>query len=224
MLIKIVEKEKLSELYKIRFQQEILSRKNKIWKVLCTDFFQKYISDDAAVVDLACGYGEFINNVKATKKIAFDLNKDTKKYLNDNVIFHEKSVMELDQIYKEEIDVIFTSNFLEHLENKKSLDQLLGKINKALKFGGKYLILGPNLKYLNGSYWDFYDHHLGLTHISLQEALRLNGFKIDLCYPKFLPFTMQGSIPTHPILVKIYLQVKLAWKILGKQFFIIASK
>ncbi len=219
-----MEQDKLSELYKIRFQQEILSRKNNIWKILCTDFFQKFITDNATVVDLACGYGEFINNVVASKKIAFDLNKETRNFLNDDVIFHEKSVMELDKIYNEEIDVIFTSNFLEHLENKESLDQLLGKIYKTLKFGGRYIILGPNLKYLNGSYWDFYDHHLGLTHISLQEALRLQGFKIDLCYSKFLPFTMQGSLPTHPILVKIFLRVKLAWKLLGKQFFIIASK
>ncbi len=219
-----MEQEKLSELYKIRFQEEILSRKNDIWKVLCSDFFQKFIPENSTVVDLACGYGEFINNVEASNKIAFDLNEESKNFLNNDVKFHEKSVMELNKLYNEEIDVIFTSNFLEHLENKKALEQLLAEIYRTLKIGGKYIILGPNLRYLNGSYWDFYDHHLGLTHISLQEALRLNGFKIDLCYAKFLPFTMQGSLPTHPLLVKIYLNVKFAWKLLGKQFFIVASK
>ena len=219
-----MEKEQLSELYKIRFDKNFLSRKNEIWKVLCRDFFQKFIPDESTVIDLACGYGEFINNISAKNKVAFDLNNETRTFLNKDILFYERSVMELSKHCENTADIIFTSNFLEHLENKDMLEKLLQEIYQSLKKGGKYLIIGPNLKYLNGAYWDFYDHHLGLTHISLQEALRLNGFKVDLCYRKFLPFSMQGSLPTHPLLVKFYLKFSPAWLLLGKQFFIIASK
>lgn len=75
-----------------------------------------------------------------------------------------------------------------------------------------------------GQYWDFYDHHLGLTHLSLTEALKMRGFEIEVCIDRFLPFTTQGALPTHPYLVKLYLLFPPVWKILGKQFFIVARK
>ena len=52
---------KLSKLYKKRFEGE-LYKKNEIWKVLCSSFFQKYITEKDLVVDIGAGYCEFINN------------------------------------------------------------------------------------------------------------------------------------------------------------------
>ena len=40
-----------------------------------------------SVLDLACGYGEFINAVRDGKKIAVDLNPDTPKLLDPEVAF-----------------------------------------------------------------------------------------------------------------------------------------
>ena len=108
--------------------------------------------------------------------------------------------------------MVFTSNFLEHLPNKQVLDEFLDQVRVALKPNGKYIVLGPNLRYLPGEYWDFYDHQLGLTHLSLLRKLRLRGFEIDLCVDKFLPYTTQGALPSHPLLVALYLKVPLAWR------------
>lgn len=214
----------LSELYKIRFSRDELPRKNAIWKIICSHFLQRYIKPSDAVVDVACGYGEFLNNISAGKKIAVDLNADARKFLNPDIDFHLCKATDLGTVVTGAADVVFTSNFLEHLPDKKTLDAFLDQIMIALKPGGKYLILGPNLRYLPGEYWDFYDHHLGLTHLSLTEALQLKGFNIQTCIDRFLPFTTQGALPTHPWLVWAYLKVPLAWKILGKQFFIVAQK
>jgi SAM-dependent methyltransferase len=214
----------LSELYKIRFAQEQLPRKNAIWEVICKQFLQKWISPNATVVDIACGYGEFINNIQARRKVAVDMNPDTRNFLNPDVEFHQCSALQVDADLTSSADIVFTSNFLEHLPDKKTLDVFLQQVKTVLKPGGKYIILGPNLRYLPGLYWDFYDHHLGLTHLSLIEALRLQGFDIELCIDKFLPYTTQGSLPTHPWLVYLYLKVPMAWKILGQQFLIVASK
>jgi SAM-dependent methyltransferase len=216
--------QELADLYRIRFERDFLPRKQAIWKVLCRDFFQQYIKPDATVVDVACGYGEFINNIKAGEKIAIDLNVDTKNHLADVVEFHTLSATEISAIGSARADVLFTSNFLEHLPDKAALNKFLDEVWTVLKPGGRYLILGPNLRYLPGEYWDFYDHHLGLTHLSLSEALELKGFKVEKCVDKFLPYTTQGALPTHPLLVKIYLKLPLAWRVLGKQFFIVASK
>lgn len=214
----------LSELYKLRFSTEELPRKNQIWKTLCSNFFQKFINPNSTVVDIACGYGEFLNNIVCEKKIAVDLNPDAKKYLNEGIEFHNCLATNLGDVVKGTADIVFTSNFLEHLPNKATLDEFLDQVLISLKSGGKYLILGPNLRYLPGQYWDFYDHHLGLTDQSLSEALRLKGFDIELCIKRFLPFSTQGALPTHPMLVKLYLLLPIFWPIFGKQFFIIAKK
>jgi SAM-dependent methyltransferase len=214
----------LSHLYRIRFAQETLERKNAIWAVLCRNFFQRFVQVTDTVVDVACGYGEFLNNISAGRRIALDLNGDARTFLQPEIEYHQRSAMQLSKVIASGADIVFTSNFLEHLPDKKALDQLLEEVLLALKPGGKYLILGPNLRYLPGQYWDFYDHHLGLTHLSLSEALRLRGFEIELCIDRFLPYTTQGALPTHPRLVSAYLRMPLAWPIFGKQFFFVARK
>jgi SAM-dependent methyltransferase len=214
----------LSELYKIRFATQELERKNAIWQVICQDYLQRFIRPDDTVVDIACGYGEFLNNVQAARKVAIDLNPDARRFLQPTVEFHQRGATELGAVIQGEADVVFTSNFLEHLPDKKTLDVFLEQVMVALKAGGKYVILGPNLRYLPGEYWDFYDHHLGLTHLSLSEALQLRGFNVEQCIDRFLPYTTQGALPTHPALVKAYLRVPFAWRFLGKQFLIVAQK
>lgn len=214
----------LAELYKIRFAEAELPRKNAIWKAICGGFLQRFVRPSDVVVDVACGYGEFLNNIVAARRIAVDLNLDAQKFLDPAVEFHARKATELAAVVPGGADVVMTSNFLEHLPDKPTLETFLDQVLLALKPGGRYLILGPNLRYLPGEYWDFYDHHLGLTHLSLCEVLRLRGFEVSLCIDRFLPYTTQGALPTAPWLVKLYLKVPLAWKILGKQFFIVATK
>lgn len=214
----------LSDLYQIRFERDFLPRKMAIWEVLCRNFFQRFITPGSVVLDMACGYGEFIRNIDAARKIAVDLNVESKEHLGEEIEFHALPADQLSSVGEDFADVVFTSNFLEHLSDKAALNKVLEQVLMVLKPGGRFLILGPNLRYLPGQYWDFYDHHLGLTHLSLSEALMLRGFQIEECLAKFLPYTTQGSLPTHPTLVKFYLNIPLVWRVLGKQFFLVARK
>ena len=76
-------------------------------------------------------FGEFINNISAKNKVAFDLNNETKTFLNKDILFYERSVMELSKHCENTADIIFTSNFLEHLENKvDELIQLCDELKK----------------------------------------------------------------------------------------------
>ncbi len=52
----------------------------------------------------------------------------------------------------------------------------------------------------------------------------MKGFQIDKCIARFLPYTTQGALPTHPLLVRAYLALPFVWRFFGKQFFIVASK
>jgi len=219
-----MDEQDLAALYRIRFPTGELERKNEIWKVLCQHYFQPLIGSGNVVVDLACGYGEFINNIRAREKIAVDLNPESKQFLASDVNFLQLDAAELGENLCGRADVIFTSNFLEHLPDKAALDSLLHQVYRALRPGGRFMILGPNLRYLPGQYWDYYDHTLGLTHLSLSEALMLRGYTVERCVNRFLPYTTQGALPTHPALVRAYLACPPLWKLLGKQFFIIAKR
>ncbi|MBU3624397.1 bifunctional 2-polyprenyl-6-hydroxyphenol methylase/3-demethylubiquinol 3-O-methyltransferase UbiG [Polynucleobacter sp. AP-Latsch-80-C2] len=214
----------LAELYKIRFAEDQLPRKNDIWRVICQNFLQKLINPGGTVVDIACGYGEFINNIVAKRKIAVDMNPDTRAFLSLDVEFHQCNALQIDKELLGCADTVFTSNFLEHLPSKDVLNEFLQQVMGLLKPGGKYIILGPNLRYIPGLYWDFYDHHLGLTHLALIEALLMQGFKPEICIDRFLPYTTQNRLPNHPWLVRLYLQVPWVWKIMGQQFLIVVSK
>lgn len=219
-----MDEQRLAALYKARFPEQELPRKNAIWQVLCQHFFQRYVAPTDTVVDLACGYGEFINNIRAGEKIAVDLNPDSASFLAPGIRFEQADATGVGAVLQGQADIVFTSNFLEHLADKAALETLLGQVLEALKPGGRYLVMGPNLRYLPGKYWDFYDHHLGLTHLSLCEVLNNIGFELELCIDRFLPYTTQGALPTHPALVRAYLAVPFVWRLLGKQFFIVARK
>lgn len=214
----------VSKIYKERFENTGLARRDRVWKVLCRHFFNHRIPETATVLDLACGYGEFINNIRAGRKLAIDLNPDAPKHLNPDVTFHQILATDLPVVGSEIADVVFTSNFLEHLPDKAACDTVLAAVRDVLKPGGRFIVMGPNIRYAYREYWDYYDHYLPLSHVSLEEGLRLAGFEIDENIPRFMPYTMNNATPTHDLLVRAYLAFPPAWRILGKQFLVTARK
>jgi SAM-dependent methyltransferase len=122
------------------------------------------------------------------------------------------------------LDVVFTSNFFEHLPSKAALERTLQQAHGALAPGGRVIALGPNIKCMGGEYWDFFDHYLPLTELSLVEVLTKCGFRILLCQDRFLPYTMSAG-KEYPIwMLRTYLALPIAWRIFGKQFLVVASK
>lgn len=215
----------LSKLYNHRFEEARRDEKLEMWRAIYDGYLKKVISGSSTVVDLASGYGEFSNNVSCENLICIDLNPDATKYLPDQVEFHNVSALEASEhVGENRADLVFTSNFLEHLFSKNDCDVVLGEVYKMLKPGGKFLILGPNIKYVGDAYWDFYDHYLPLSHLSLEEGLIQSGFEVEFNIPKFLPYTTKSALPTSSWLIKMYLKFPIAWKILGKQFLVCGKK
>jgi SAM-dependent methyltransferase len=214
----------VAKIYKDRFENTGLARRNRVWKVLCRHFFDARIPENATVLDLACGYGEFINNVRASRKIAIDLNPDAPKHLKSDVTFHRIPATDLASVGAGIADVVFTSNFLEHLPDKGTCDAVLAAVHSVLKPGGRFIVMGPNIRYAYKEYWDYYDHYLPLSHLSLAEGLNLAGFVVEENIPRFMPYTMNNSAPTHDFLVRAYLALPIAWRFLGKQFLVTASR
>ena len=216
--------ERLDLLYRNRFSEEDRRLRQAIWKVLCERFFQRYVRETDTVLEIACGLGEFISNIKAARKIAFDLNPDVARLLPPDVEFHQKDARTLEGLTECEVDVCFVSNFFEHLKSKDEMDELLGRIHCVLRKGGLLVALQPNIRFAPGEYWDFYDHHLPLSHRSCAEAFLKAGFEVEELVARFLPFTTLSALPKHPFFVRLYLQVRPAWRLLGRQFLIVGRR
>jgi len=213
---------KVTDLYNNRFDKQDKERKKALWKVLCTSFFQQYIPKDACVIDVGAGFCEFINNITCREKYAVDLNENTAAHANPDVKVLVGA--DLTGIQDGVFDIVFMSNFLEHMKSKEDVLRILADAYRLLKNNGRILILQPNIRYVYGEYWDFFDHHIPLSDKSLAEALRLTGFSIELIIPRFLPYTTKSNLPQHPAIVKTYLRFPFCWKILGKQAFVIGNK
>lgn len=215
--------EELQQEYQRRFVN-IAQYRRRVWRILVKSYFQTQVGTNQDILDLGCGWGEFINQVEANRKYAMDLNPDAREYLEQEIEFLHQDCSQAWPLADESLDVVFTSNFLEHLSSKKSLSQTLSEAYRCVKPGGKMICLGPNLKYTGGAYWDFFDHHLPLTDASMSEILELKGFKVNTCIPRFLPYTMANGSQPPLWTVSVYLSLPLVWQFLGKQFLVIALK
>lgn len=211
-------------LYKARFSPREIEKKNEIWKVFCEEFLSKFIRKNDTVMDLGAGYCEFINNIECKKKIALDINPDTAKYKAPDVKLVINDCTQMKDIRNDSIDVVFNSNFFEHLPTKNALLETLVNIYRVLKPTGRLIILMPNIHYCYAEYWDFFDHVLPISHKALDEILRAIGFEIEVIYPRFLPFTTKAKFPKFLFLIKLYLKVPILYRIFGKQLFIVAKK
>jgi SAM-dependent methyltransferase len=214
-------KEDLQREYDLRFRSAHQYR-TAIWKILIEDFFQPLIPPSSHVLDLGCGWGEFINQIDAAKKYGMDLNPESRQRLTADVQFIEQDCSSDWPLLDKSLDFVFTSNFFEHLREKDDLRRTLAQIHRCLKTDGRLICIGPNIKYLPGAYWDFWDHYIPLTEQSLKGMLELTGFGIERCTAKFLPYTMVDKRPAPLSLVRLYLKLPWAWKFFGKQFLVIA--
>jgi SAM-dependent methyltransferase len=209
--------------YERRFAAHAAYRR-KVWALLTRDVFQRYVPAGGAVLELGCGWGEFINEIRAGVKLGMDLNPDAAGRLNADVRFLEQDCSMPWPVAEHSLDTVFTSNFFEHLPDKASLSRTFAEAWRCLRPGGRLVCLGPNIRYLAGAYWDFWDHYLPLTDRSMVEGLELAGFQIERTWARFLPYTMSRE-RTPPIwMLWCYLRLPIVWPLLGRQFLVVAVK
>lgn len=207
-------------IYKNRFIN--VSARDKLWKILVKDFFQKFIEITDSVLDVPCGYCEFINNIECKYKTACDINPASKKYAKKDVSFIKCSSINI-KIENKSIEKIFTSNFFEHL-TRKEIVLTIKEYKRVLKKGGKVLLLQPNIRFCSNDYWMFFDHITPIDDRALEEIFSISGFKLQYKVLKFLPYTTKSNIPQSSLLVQIYLKLPILWSIFGKQTFMIFEK
>lgn len=218
-----VAQDELEKTYQRRFSG-MSAYRERVWSILTKDFFQRFIPEHGAVLDLGCGWGEFINQIQARRKFGMDLNPSTPQHLHPDVVLFHQDCSARWALEDRALDTVFTSNFFEHLPDKESLRRTLAEAFRCLKPGGRLICLGPNIKYLAGPYWDFWDHYLPLTELSLQEGLELVGFRVERSLDRFLPYTMAKGYTPPAWTLSLYIRMPLLWRWFGKQFLLVAVK
>ncbi len=215
----------LHDLYESRFSPEDQAWKVVVWRILYERVFARFISPSDVVVDLGAGYCEFINTVRAARRIAVDLSPLTTEHAAPGVEVRASSADQLDFLPDGSANIVFTSNFFEHLPSKAALTKVTAECFRVLAPGGKVIAMGPNIRFLPALYWDYYDHQVALSDRSLCELLAMTGFHIESCEPRFMPYTVKSRLPRWPSLVPAYLALRpLSSAVLGKQFLVVAGK
>lgn len=211
---------RVDQIYQRRFDKT--EERKILWGVLVKNYFQKFIGSTDIVLDVPCGYGEFINLVECKKKYALDINPDSQTYLNKDVTFLKATSTNI-PLKANSVDKIFVSNFFEHL-TREDIQATIEEFRRILKPKGQVLVLQPNIRFAAKDYWMFFDHITPIDDRALEEIFEISNFSLKKRILKFMPFTSQGSLPISKIMIRMYIAFPLAWKILGKQTFMIFEK
>jgi len=209
--------------YRRRFEAELSSRE-VVWRVLVDAWFNRYLVGIDAVLDLGCGWGAFINQVDVSSRYGIDLNPEAERHLDPAVKLISQPASEPWPLDDGSLDLVFTSNFLEHLGSRDEIAAALAESFRCLRPDGRMVCLGPDIRYAGGAYWDFFDHVIPLTERSLVEALEITGFRLEQSIGRFLPYTMSRKRSPRPFLIRCYLRFPPAWRLMGKQFLVVVSK
>lgn len=219
----------LTRLYDHRFDGISPFTKALIWNEIAT-----YILHDCkmltgnnlvnrSILDPACGDGEFLNACIAHADLLCGCDlKPRPESLDPGIEYYQAFFQDLS--INNQFSLIWVSNLLEHLPSPGSIQDFLQACMERLTDDGIIVIMGPNIKYCASSYWDFADHLLPLSHLTVVEHLAAANLKPLAVTPRFLPYSFKSRLPAHPLLTRLYLRTRAAWPVLGRQFLIRATK
>jgi 2-polyprenyl-3-methyl-5-hydroxy-6-metoxy-1,4-benzoquinol methylase len=193
-------------------------KESLVWKAIVDHLHSKVLTQPIrSSLDLGCGYGDFSKHLKAEQKTAIDL-EDLSEHQSSNVNFIQGSALKSLERLDPSFDLCFSSNLIEHLSQDEG-HELIHTIWKKLKPGGMLLLLQPNFRFCYRRYFDDYTHKTIYTDEGLSGLLQSQGFHVTIFKPRFLPFSMRGSLlPKTYGLTKLYLD--LGSPILGAQMLI----
>ncbi|HZY98707.1 MAG TPA: class I SAM-dependent methyltransferase [Candidatus Baltobacteraceae bacterium] len=192
----------MSAYHEVRVPQ--VERRQVLWRTLCDAYFQRLVSAGDTVLELGCGYGDFINSIRCANKIAVDSWPGAAAHLNRDVRFHNGKVSDLHGVADRSVDFVFASNLFEHVSRDDFL-RCLKEIRRVLRETGTLNILQPNYRFCYDEYFDDYTHISIYSDRSLCDVLRVNGWQIVESKPRFLPLTVKSRLPVLPLLIRLYL-------------------
>lgn len=194
-------------------------RRSVTWKALWRHFFSRRVQPDDCVLDLGCGYGDFINNVVARRRLAVDSWADMPRHMAPGVEPHVGTAWDLGWIEDGAVNLAFASNLFEHL-TKDEIARTLELLARKMAPDGRLTLLQPNYRYAYREYFDDFTHVTVFSHTSLTDFLESLGWRVVEQRPRFLPLTVKSRLPVSEWLIALYLALPI--KPMAKQMLITA--
>jgi len=197
-----------------------ISSRKGVWNEIA-----RYISKDCAsigtLLELAPGFCDFVNQFPAKRKICIEHNSSMKKYAAHDVEFHCDDATLLNEIATESIDLVFASNFFEHL-NSTQLDTIMPRIHQSLRKHGRLVLIQPNYRLCQEHYFDDETHQTIFSDKNIADFLNNYNLRVIKIIPGLLPFSMKSRLPKLPILTRLYLNSPI--RPLAAQMYVVAEK
>lgn len=193
-----------------------------VWSVVA-EHLSGFIAPDADVLEIGAGYCDWINHVRARRRVAVDVWPELRHFTAPGV---EPVILDLaaglPTFPPESFDVVLASNILEHFVPDVTAS-VVSQLLTLLRPGGRLVIIQPNFAYAARQYFDDYTHRAVFTHVSLPALLRSRGFVVDVVKPRFLPYSMRKTrLPIRRWLIRAYLQSP--FKPMAGQMLVVARK
>lgn len=197
-----------------------LESRRAVWREIV-----RYILRDAkalnAVVELGAGYCDFINQVPAKHRTAFDLNPEMRDFADADVDWRNEDARAIGSLPPDSLDFVFASNFFEHLDAEDG-SEVLERTRTRLAEQGRIALLQPNHRRCAEHYFD------DPTHVSIYDDqnvvpwLEAHGYRVVRLIPGLLPFSMKSRAPKWPFLVRCYLNSPI--RPLSAQMYVVAER
>lgn len=200
-----------------------LQERRGVWNEIA-----RYVTRDidrvGTLVELGAGYCDFSNSFPAEKKIAFDLNPEMREFAEPEVdlrIADASQEQGLAKLSDGSVDLVFASNFLEHLD-ENDLGLLLPQVARVLSERGRLILLQPNHRRCAENYFDDPTHKTIFDDQNMADWLAPHGLRVRRLVAGLLPFSMKSRLPKWPILIRMYLNSPI--RPMGAQMYVVAER
>lgn len=179
---------------------------------LCNYITNKYFITRGKVLDIGSGKGNHLVGFARNGHEVFGIDKRRECTTSLDGFNIKECDIETDRFpFKSNtFDWIFSKSVLEHINNT---DNFMKESLRVLKSGGKVVIMTPAWESQYRFFWDDYTHVRPFTRKSLQNSMRITGFRdVDVSYFLQLPFVWK--YPNLKFVAKIIsaLPDSLKWK------------
>jgi SAM-dependent methyltransferase len=190
------------------------------WRAIAR-YLQRWVDEDASLLELGAGYGEFSKSIQAGRKWALDLNPALIEYWGDSITPLIQEALQPLPLATGVMGTVFASNFFEHFTLDEGRE-ILAEAWRVLRPGGRLIVVQPNFRLEPRRYFDDYTHKTIYTDNGFQDFLKSEGWKIVHAEPRFTPFSMKSRFPTAEWLVRLYLASPI--RPMAGQFLVVAER
>lgn len=197
-----------------------LAGRRAIWREIV-----RYLKRDCGpletAVEFGSGYCDFINQIEAKQRVAFDLNPEMRAFAEPGVDWRNEDARAIAHLPADTVDLVFASNFFEHLSIDEG-GELLEDARTRLRDSGRLILLQPNHRRCARHYFDDPTHVSIFDDRNISPWLEAHGYRVLKLVPGLLPFSMKSRAPKWPFLVRCYLNSPI--RPLSAQMYVVAER